>query len=226
MSRPLVNALGAGVILLALGLLWQWLAIEQVLTVDNLRVWFASVAAWRDDPWLVPAIMAAYAAALLMMFPLTLMVVLTALLFGPIWGFFYATLGTLTSSVVSYWVGRRLGREAVVVYGGRRLQRLSRLFIRRGIFTMTWINLLPLAPFTVTNMLAGAFHLRFRDYMIGSTLGIVPGLAAVTLLGSQLGTLIFAASREELFWSLAGLAAAIGLLLGLRSYGRRLGNRR
>ncbi|MFO8152626.1 TVP38/TMEM64 family protein [Thioalkalivibrio sp.] len=226
MSRPLVNVLGAAVILLALGLLWQWLAIEQVLTVDNLRGWFASVADWRDNPWLVPGIMAAYAAALLMMFPLTLMVVLTALLFGPTWGFFYATLGTLTSSVVSYWIGRRLGREAVVVYGGRRLQRLSRLFIRRGICTMTWINLLPVAPFTVTNMLAGAFHLRFRDYMIGSTLGIVPGLAAVTLLGSQLGALIFAASREELFWALAGLAAAIGLLLGLRNYGRKLGNRR
>lgn len=226
MSRPLLKALGAAIILVALGLLWQWLALQEVLTVDRLRIGFASVAAWRDNPWLVPGIMAAYAGALLLMFPLTLMVVLTALLFGPVWGFYYATLGTLTSSVVSYWVGRQLGREAVVVYGGRRLQGLSRLFTRRGISTMTWINLLPLAPFTVTNMLAGAFHLRFRDYMIGSTLGIVPGLAAVTLLGSQLGALVVAASREELFWSLAGLAVAIGLLLGLRSYSRRLGRRR
>lgn len=225
MPRPLLNVIGAAVILLSLGLLWQWLTIHEVLTADRLRTWFTAVAAWRDNPWLVPGIMAAYAGAMLLMFPLTLMVVLTAMLFGPVWGFFYATLGTLTSSVVSYWVGRRFGRDAVVLYGGRRLHGLARLFTRRGICTMTWINLLPLAPFTVTNMLAGAFHLRFRDYMIGSTLGIVPGLAAVTLLGSQLGALILAASREELFWSLAGLALAIVLLLALRGYGRRLGKR-
>ncbi|MDT9694262.1 hypothetical protein Q5762_39205, partial [Streptomyces sp. P9(2023)] len=61
-------------------------------------------------------------------------------------------------------------------------------------------------------MLAGAFHLNFRDYMIGSTLGIVPGLAAVILLGSQLGALFTAASKQELALAVAGLVAGIGLL--------------
>lgn len=81
---------------------------------------------------------------------------------------------------------------------------------------MALINLLPLAPFTLTNLLAGAFHLRFRDYLLGSTIGIVPGLAAVTLLGSQLGALIAARDPAELFWALAGLALAMGALLLVR----------
>lgn len=225
MSRPLVTALGLLVALIILGLLWQWLAMQDLLTVERLKMWVASAPTWRDRPWAFLAVMAGYAGALLVMFPLSLMVALTGLVFGPTWGFVYATLGTLTSSVVSYWVGRQLGREALMAYGGRHLHGMSRYLAKRGIRAMTVVNLLPLAPFTLTNMMAGAFHLRFRDYMIGSTLGIVPGLAAVTLLGSQLGALVTATSREELAWSLAGLAAGIALLLALRHYAGRRGRK-
>ncbi|MEX1147481.1 MAG: TVP38/TMEM64 family protein [Sphingomonadales bacterium] len=223
MPRPVGIALGLLATLITLGLLWQWLVVQDVLTVDRVRMWVGSASAWRDNPWTFLVVMASYAGALLVMFPLSLMVVLTGLVFGPIWGFFYATLGTLTSSVVSYWVGRRLGRDALMTYGGRHLRGMSRYLAKRGIRTMTVINLLPLAPFTLTNMMAGAFHLRFRDYMIGSTLGIVPGLAAVTLLGSQLGALLTATSRPELLWSLAGLSAGIILLVALRRYTVRRG---
>ncbi len=225
MSRPLGTALGLLAALITLGLLWQWLAMQDLLTTERLRVWVASAPAWRDSPWTFLVVMAGYAGALLVMFPLSLMVALTGLIFGPIWGFAYATLGTLTSSMVSYWVGRRLGRDALMAYGGRHLHGMSRYLANRGIRTMTVINLLPLAPFTLTNMMAGAFHLRFRDYMIGSTLGIVPGLAAVTLLGSQLGALVTATSREELLWSLAGLAAGILLMMALRRYAGRRGRK-
>ena len=222
MSRPLGIALGLLAALLALGLLWQWLALHDLFSAERLMAWLATAPAWRDSPWTFLVVMAAYAGALLVMVPLSVMVALSGLLFGPTWGFAYATLGTLTSSVVSYWVGRRLGREALMAYGGRHLRGMSRYLAKRGIRTMTLVNLLPLAPFTLTNMMAGAFHLRFRDYMIGSTLGIVPGIAAVTLLGSQLGALVTASSRGELLWSLAGLAAGVALLVALRRYaGRR-----
>lgn len=222
MSRSLGTVLGLVATLIVLGLLWQWLAMQDLLSAERLKSWIVAAPAWRNTPWTFLAVMAGYAGALLVMFPLSLMVVVTGLVFGPGWGFVYATLGTLTSSVVSYWVGRRLGREALMAYGGRHLHGMSRYLANRGIRTMTVINLLPLAPFTLTNMMAGAFHLRFRDYMIGSSLGIVPGLAAVTLLGSQLGALVTATSREELLWSLTGLAAGIALLFALRRYtGRR-----
>lgn len=212
MSRPLGKVLITLFALMALALLWQWLAMHDVLTLEQLRAWVAMTPDWRSAPATVLIVMAVYAGALLVMFPLTLLVGLTGLLFGPVWGFAYATAGTLTSSVVSYWVGRRIGREALIAHGGPRLRLMARYLSRRGIRTMTLINLLPLAPFTLTNMLAGAFHLRFRDYLIGSALGIVPGLAAVTLLGSQLGALLTAESRSDLLWALGGLAVALAVL--------------
>jgi uncharacterized membrane protein YdjX (TVP38/TMEM64 family) len=46
--------------------------------------------------------------------------------------------------------------------------------------------LVPLAPFAVVNVVAGAIHLRFRDFMIGSALGILPGTLVATVFGDQL----------------------------------------
>mgnify|MGYP003661475913 CR=1 FL=1 len=194
MSRTLGKGVGLLVIVVLLGVMWQVLQRYDLLTQARLSEFIAYIRQWRTAPWMFAAVMATYASALLVMFPLSLLVVVTGLLFGPIWGLVYATLGTLTSSIVSYWVGHWLGREAL-------------------------INLLPLAPFTLTNMLAGAFHLKFRDYMIGSTLGIVPGLAAVILLGSQLGALFTAASTKEIILAAVGLAAGV---LGPPRYVRTL----
>ncbi|MFG6177614.1 TVP38/TMEM64 family protein [Halomonas sp. THAF12] len=218
MSRSLGILAAALTLLVALGLLWQWLAMQDLLTVDTLLTLAKGSVAWRDASWAVLVVMAVYAGASLVMFPLSLLVALTGLLFGPWWGFGYALAGTLAASVLTWWVGRKLGRDALLRYGGKHLKGLSRYLSGRGIRTMTVVNLLPLAPFTLTNMMAGAFHLRFRDYMIGSTLGIVPGLAGVTLLGSQLGELATAESRQEVIVALGGLVLGVGLLYGLKRW--------
>ncbi|MFB9869122.1 TVP38/TMEM64 family protein [Vreelandella sulfidaeris] len=218
MSRTLIKGVGLLVALVLLGVMWQVLQHYDLLTQARLSELIDYIRQWRTAPWMFAAVMVTYASTLLVMFPLSLLVVVTGLLFGPVWGLMYATLGTLTSSVVSYWVGHWLGRDALMRYGGRHLRGLSGYLSQRGIRTMTVINLLPLAPFTLTNMLAGAFHLTFRDYMIGSTLGIVPGLAAVILLGSQLGALFTAASAKELVLAGVGLAVGVGLLIGLKRY--------
>ncbi|MBB3231428.1 TVP38/TMEM64 family protein [Halomonas stenophila] len=221
MPRSLGILVIALLALLGLGLLWQWLAMHDLLTVDSLMAIARGSVAWRDTPWAVLVVMVVYAGASLVMFPLSLLVALTGLMFGPWWGFGYALAGTLAASVLTWWVGRRLGRDALLRHGGKHLKGLSRYLSGRGIRTMTLVNLLPLAPFTLTNMMAGAFHLRFRDYMIGSTLGIIPGLAGVTLLGSQLGELATADSRQEVFLSLVGLLAGVALLYGLKRWAER-----
>lgn len=216
MPKALRTVLVIALILLGCAFFWQWLSMQGMLSAERLTQIIKDLMEWRRAPWMLPAVILTYSLALLVMFPLTVLVVVTGMLFGPWWGLFYATAGTLASSVASYWAGRHLGREALLKHGGRRLNKLSRYFAQRGVRTMALINLLPLAPFTLTNLLAGAFRLRFRDYLLGSTIGIVPGLAAVTLLGSQLGALVVAREPGEILWALAGLALAIGALLLVR----------
>ncbi|MGO2131441.1 MAG: TVP38/TMEM64 family protein [Halomonas sp.] len=218
MFRPFGLILVVLTLLLGLGLLWQWLAMQDLMNVENLLALAHHSLGWTDSPWAVLVVMGLYAAASLVMFPLSLMVALTGLLFGPWWGFGYALAGTLSASVLNWWVGHLIGREALMHHGGQRLRELARYLSGRGIRTMVIINLLPLAPFTLTNMMAGAFRLRFRDYMIGSTLGIAPGLAAVTLLGSQLGELATAQSHREIVLATLGLAAGMAMLWFLKRW--------
>ncbi|WP_027967364.1 TVP38/TMEM64 family protein [Halomonas halocynthiae] len=212
MSRSVGRLLIFITTLLSFGLLWQWLAMQNHLDVDTLLALTKDSQHWKDSPLVVLIIMAAYAAASLVMFPLSLMVALTGLLFGPWWGFGYALAGTLSASMLNWWIGRLIGRDALLRHGGQRLTKLSRYLSGRGVRTMVIINLLPLAPFTLTNMMAGAFHLRFRDYMVGSLLGIAPGLAAVTLLGSQLGELTTATNHRDVILAIIGLVVGLAIL--------------
>lgn len=218
MSRSLGIVIALFVMLVCLGLLWQWLAMHDALTPERLLGFVQYTLAWRDTPWAILVVMAVYVVASLLVFPLSLLVAVTGLLFGPWWGFGYALAGTLVASAATYWAGRRLGREALLRHGGQRLNRLAKRLAGRGIRTMTVVSLLPLAPFTLTNMMAGAFHLRFRDYMLGSLLGIVPGLVGMTLLGSQLGSLVTANNRNELLIALGGIALGVLVLLALKRY--------
>lgn len=216
MSYSVRRALALILVLTICAVFWRILASTGLLTPESLQSWIDQATALQSSPWLIPAIVSIYALSMLVMFPLTVLVVTTGLLFGPIWGLLYATLGTLCSSALSYWVGRLLGREAVANIAGERMQKLSAYLADRGIRTMAVINLLPIAPFTVTNMLAGAFNFTFSRYMIGSTLGIVPGLIAVTILGSQLSTILLSQDWQELLGPVlvaAGCLAALAVLV-------------
>lgn len=229
MTRKHLLILLAIVVIAALLLLWRWMAMQDLLNAQVLYSLLEGSLAWRDTPWALLVVVGVYTSTSLVLFPLSVLVVLTGLLFGPWWGFGYALAGTLSASVLTYWLGHRLGRDALLRHGGPRLLGVSRYFAGRGIRTMTLVSLLPLAPFTLTNMMAGAFRIRFRDFMLGTLIGIVPGLAGIILLSSQVTTLLTAEDRQELIWGAGGIAAGIALLYGLRRYAayrqrRRRGN--
>src|SRR3546814_19139338 len=76
---------------------------------------------------------------------------------------------------------------------------------------MASIRIVPFAPFSVVNLLAGATHIRFSDFMLGTALGMAPGALALILLGDRLAEVM----RNPTPASLATLAGAILLLVPL-----------
>lgn len=73
---------------------------------------------------------------------------------------------------------------------------------------MTAVRLVPLAPFPVVNAVAGAIHLRPRDFMVGSALGILPGTLVATVFSDQVLTGI-RDPRSINLWLVAGLIAGL-----------------
>jgi phosphatidylserine/phosphatidylglycerophosphate/cardiolipin synthase-like enzyme/uncharacterized membrane protein YdjX (TVP38/TMEM64 family) len=149
-------------------------------------------------------VLGVYVIASLLMIPVTLLVVETGILFGPWIGFVYAISGALVSAAATYWVGRLAGRRLVRRVAGARVQRLSRRIARRGVLAIAVIRLVPIAPFSVVNMVAGASHVGFRDFMLGTLIGMGPGTFLITLLGDRIGE----AFREPTVLNVAALTLA------------------
>lgn len=159
------------------------------------------------------AILAAlYVAASLILFPILALIVVTIWVFGPVTGALYALLGSSVSAAVGFAIGRALGLRGLARILGARLVRLSRLIALRGVAAVTVIRLLPIAPFTLVNLAAGAGHVTYRDFMVGTVLGMIPGIGAFAIL---LFELRLAIQGSELAYTLAFIVslAAVGSAL-------------
>ncbi len=115
-----------------------------------------------------------------------------------------------------FWAGSGLDRLA-----GTWVHRLSRALSRRGFLTMVTLSVLPVAPFGVVNMAAGASHIRFRDYIAGSAVGLAPGIGVVVYFGARLGALIRQPSVRTALGVIAAAVVGALLLAALGWYVRR-----
>jgi uncharacterized membrane protein YdjX (TVP38/TMEM64 family) len=151
------------------------------------------------------------------MVPLTFLAVVGGIIFPGWLAFVYVLGGALLGSAIGFIGGRVMSRGALERISGSRLGQLSRQLAKRGTIAVAVLRLVPIASFAAFNLVAGASHLGFRQFMVGSLLGLAPGLGAITLL---LGTL-WAAVTEPIWENLA-IAAAAGLgLTGLALLAKR-----
>lgn len=205
------------------GLWWVWrhTALSEWATLDAVLGAFHRLRDTALAPlWLVLV----YVAGGFVLFPLTLLIAATAIVMGPWWGFPTAMAGALASAVALFWVGRLAGGDRLERYGGTLVAQANRRLTDSGVFAIAGVRAVPVAPFTVVNLVAGASKMRFRDYVIGTAIGLAPGALAFNLLGHQLERTITNPSAGDIAL-LAGLAAvALGLgWLASRLLGGRQG---
>ncbi|QQP88755.1 VTT domain-containing protein [Skermanella sp. TT6] len=196
---------GALALLLAgIAALWRFTGLSELATVDGVLDWAQGLADMPFGPLIGVAV---YVVGGFVMFPVMVLIAATAIVLGPVWGFATAISGCLASAAVLFWVGRLGGRRWVRRFGGRFVNKISRRLADQGILAVAVIRVMPVAPFSVVNVVAGASHLRFTDYVIGTALGMAPGTLAFSLLGSQLERTL----REPTPASI-GIAAGIALV--------------
>ena len=204
--------------LVGLALAWSWSPMRDWLDVDGV------VAAIRHaGESFGPAVaVAGLTLALVLAVPLIFLTLVAVAAYGPLAGSVYVLAGALMSAAVSYGVGRLLGREVVERLAGPRVNQLSRRLARRGLLAVVAVRLVPVAPFAVVNMAAGASHLRLQHLLLGTAIGILPATLGVALFLDQ----IQAALRSPTPWTWALVALTVGLIGGgawlLRRWMRRV----
>jgi hypothetical protein len=111
----------------------------------------------------------------------------------------------------AYLLGGLVGRDTVQRLAGARLSHLSQRIARHGLIAILLVRIVPVAPFTVVNVMAGASHVRACDFALGTFLGMLPGLLLMTLFGDRLHEAMRSPKMES-FLSLAALVVVIVLM--------------
>jgi uncharacterized membrane protein YdjX (TVP38/TMEM64 family) len=145
------------------------------------------------------------------------LIIATGVVFGPLLGGLYALIGALLSAAVTYWIGRKLGRNTVRHLAGRRLNRITRRLARKGALAIALLRLLPVAPYSIVNAVVGASHIRLRDFLLGTAFGMAPGIAVTVIFVDR----VAAAVTDPGFFTYAGAVGMAAVVAAAAYYVHR-----
>jgi phospholipase D1/2 len=225
-SHGVQVAIGCALVI-ALVLIWRYTPLSHLTNPGVLR---AAAVSMTESYWAPLIVIAVFIAAGFVLFPLTILIAVTAGAFGPWLGLLYAAAGAVASSLTTYLVGAKVGKSALRKFVGPRLNRVTRRVAEKGVLAVAAVRLVPVAPFTVVNLVAGASGIRFIDFLIGTALGLLPGLVVLSSLGNQIFRVLADPSLADILLFLALVIGWICLSFGLqvlvtRMRGARTGHR-
>ena len=172
---------------------------------------------FRQSPFAPIEVVAAVVALSLTGFPMFLLIGAAAAIFGSVEGFAYSWVGSIIGASIGFWIGRVSGGALVKRYGGKMVRRASELLGRRGIAASAIVRLVPSGPAIMVNMIAGASHMRFWQFLIGTGIGSIPKMALFAFVGGHLGTFLRGRGPVELVLAVAALIGSVVLGMWLRA---------
>jgi phospholipase D1/2 len=207
MRRPVRAVLTVGAVVVVAVALWR-LDLWGRVDVESMR---ALVDAWEPLGPLV--FIAIFVAGFFIPGPEIVLVALGGVLFGTTWGFVYSWVASLVGTAAVFLLVRYAAQAWVQQAMRDRLPRLRALdqrLERHGVVTVLVLRLLLfLAP--PLNWALGASRVRTADYVLGTALGIVPGIGLTVYLADRVTG---AGSATELLTvEILGPAIALAILI-------------
>jgi phospholipase D1/2 len=206
-ARWMLAAIAAALGALAV-LLWHASPLSSWASAAHLSETLATV---RDSPWAPVIVIVVYVLAGAVEFPLVLLIAATATLFAPPVAFALSLAGSLASSLVFYLAGAKLGQHTMRRALGATLERVQSALARGGVLTIVVLRSIPFAPFSIVNLAAGSLGIALRDYLLGTALGLLPGILVMTAFGERLR----AAWQNPTLANMAVLAGILVAWIGL-----------
>ncbi len=133
------------------------------------------------------------------------------LLAAPIFGFWQGLLLVIIGSNIgcqlTFWISRWLGGDLIqkIIRADTFLEKASKQIEKNGLIFMLYVRLIPLFPFNGINYLSGLTKIRYRDYAIGSLVGMLPGTTVYVYLSH---------TATDIQNNPLGIIVSVGVLLG------------
>ena len=202
--------------LIALAIAWNWSPLRTWLDIDLMVASLQRLG----QTFGIAAAVSGFALAVSLAVPLTFLTLVTLVALGPWVGFACSMAGAIIGAALSYGFGRYFGREGVQHLAGQRVNLLSQRLARHGLLAVIVMRLVPVAPFAVVNMVAGASHIRLRDMLLGTCIGMTPSTLLMAIFMHQIITALKQPNTTSaLLLALTAVLVLVGVL-GVRHWFR------
>ena len=205
--------------LMLLALIWGFTPIYRLANPEAVASAMAVISA---SPWRLAVVIGCFLGAGLIVFPMLLLIIACAAVFGPGWGFVYSSVGLLASAALNYAIGTWLGREVLLNTLGRRFDSTRSALMRRGLVTTAVVRAIPMSPFALVSVVAGAIDIRFLDYLIGTSIGIMAPVILLTVATDQTSRLLTEPSAIQVALLVGVIALWIGVAFGAQAVLERI----
>lgn len=103
-------------------------------------------------------------------------------------GFLYSVIGAALGSILTYYLAKLLGRDAMhLIFGEAKINEfIHKLNSKKAIVIVFLIFLIPGVPKDLCNYAAGISEMRLKPFLIVSLVGRSPGMMGSLLIGRQI----------------------------------------
>jgi len=155
----------------------------EIFKIENIRETISSYGAF--GPLIFIAI---YVLGAVIFFPGTPLTISSGILFGTINGTIYTVIGATIGASIAFLISRLLGKDFIDRLLKNKLKKLNEYDKRikeNGFLVMIFLRLIPLFPFNGLNFAMGLTRIKFRQFLLGTVIGIVPGTFVLANIGSS-----------------------------------------
>ena len=121
----------------------------------------------------------------LTLFPDSIIAIAGGLIFGLVKGYIYTAIGAILGATLSFYISRKLGRNFVKKLTKEKLDNVEEMINSNGFFIIFMLRLIPLFPFDIISYGAGLTSVKYKDFILATFLGTIPGILVFTNIGAQ-----------------------------------------
>jgi uncharacterized membrane protein YdjX (TVP38/TMEM64 family) len=142
-------------------------------------------------PWGPIVLGVFYVVSCVLLIPASVPTIAAGFLFGAFTGSVTATVGGTAGACAAFWIIRTVARGWVVerVARSRRFTSLDNALDEQGLKIVILARLSPIAPFAIVNYMLGLTKVSFWKYVLGTVLGVTPGMVLYAYFGAGLRSL-------------------------------------
>lgn len=157
-------------------------SFKKIINVHNLRRFIISYG-----PFAAVVFVLIYSLKpVVLVVPASLLSIMAGNIFGPVKATFLSMVSCFFAGTLAFYLARMLGKSFVEKILGEKALKLDNSIEQHGFRIMLLMRLSTIFPYDPLSYAAGLTKMRYRDFILGTLIGILPEMIAYSYVGHNM----------------------------------------